>query len=192
MKSVEFYRPLVTEVEYKEKIYKLTPAYDNVLSMLADVRGLPPEDQTEIMLYYLLESPVYDAGLLLAVNDALFVGKKTKGGKVFDFIQDGGLIYAAFRQAYNIDLVEEQGKLHWWKFQALLGGLPSNTKFSEVVRIRTMQIPPPNKHNAEQRRELMRLKSEFALEISQEEREENLQAGFAKMAQVLLSMAKKG
>ena len=55
-----------------------------------------------------------------------------------------------------------------------------------------MKIPPPNKHNAEQRRELMRLKSEFALEISQEEREENLQEGFAKMAQVLLSMAKKG
>lgn len=191
MQSVEFYRPLVTEVEYNGDIYKLTPAYDNVLSMFHDIKGVPPEDQAEIMLYYLLESPVNDTGLLLAVNEALFTGKKTKGGKVFDFIQDGALIYAAFRQAYGIDLVEEQGKLHWWKFQALLGGLPSNTKFAEVVRIRTSKVPAPNRHNAEQRAELMRLKAEFALEISQEEREANLQDGFRKMAQVLLSMRKE-
>ncbi len=39
-------------------------------------------------------------------------------------------------QAYNIDLIEEQGKLHWKKFNALLSGLPDGTKFVEVMKIR--------------------------------------------------------
>lgn len=190
MQSVEFYRPLIEEIEYKGKTYKLTPSYDNVLSMFHDVKGLDPTGQAEVMLYYLMEQPVYDAGILYAINEALFPpSKKTSGGKVFDFIQDGALIYAAFMQAYGIDLIEEQGKLHWWKFQALFGGLPSNTKFIEVVSIRRRELPKPNKHNAEQRAELMRLKQLYALDITQEEREQNLQEGLKKMAMALIARA---
>ncbi|MGF7002401.1 hypothetical protein M2149_000777 [Lachnospiraceae bacterium PFB1-21] len=54
---------------------------------------------------------------------------------------DAEFIYASFMQAYGIDLIEAQGKLSWAKFQALLVGLPSDTKFSQVVAIRTWKKP---------------------------------------------------
>ena len=56
---------------------------------------------------------------------------------LYDIMKDGEYIYASFLQAYGIDLFEAQGKLHWHKFNALLVGLPSDTKFKEVLRIRT-------------------------------------------------------
>jgi hypothetical protein len=55
-----------------------------------------------------------------------------------DYSQDGEYIYAAFKQAYNIDLVDVDG-LHWHKFKALFLSLPENTKMSEIMRLRTWE-----------------------------------------------------
>ena len=64
-------------------------------------------------------------------------------------------------QAYNIDLIEVQGKLHWQKFKALLNGLPDNTKFIEVIKIRTWK---EQKGDSQKYKEQMkRLKKEYAL-----------------------------
>lgn len=60
---------------------------------------------------------------------------------------DAEFIYSSFMQAYNIDLIEQQGKLDWYKFQALLSGLPEDTKFRQVVSIRMWK--PPSKHDNE-------------------------------------------
>lgn len=49
---------------------------------------------------------------------------------------DADYIYASFMQAYGMDLLEEHGKLHWFKFKALLNGLPEDTKFRQVISIR--------------------------------------------------------
>ena len=187
----EFYRELPYSVTYKGRKYDLTPAYDNVLTMFADVEGVPEHRVPEIMGYYLLRVPSKDTGLLQAVSAVLFPPAKTVHQKSMDFIQDGQLIYAAFMQAYGIDLNDQRGKLHWWKFTALLRGLPSNTRFMEVVQIRTKPMPPPTKHNAQERAQLIRLKQEYALELSAEEREQQLQDGLRNMARMMLSMAKK-
>lgn len=56
--------------------------------------------------------------------------------KNFSLKHDSDYIFASFYQAYQIDLIEQQGKLSWEKFSALLSGLPSNTKFKEVLDIR--------------------------------------------------------
>lgn len=187
----EFYRELPYSVTYKGRKYDLTPAYDNVLTMFADVEGVPEHRVPEIMGYYLLRVPSKDTGLLQAVSAVLFPPAKTVHQKSMDFIQDGQLIYAAFMQAYGIDLNDQRGKLHWWKFTALLRGLPSNTRFMEVVQIRTKPMPPPTKHNAQERAQLIRLKQEYALELSAEEREQQLQDGLRNMARMMLSIAKK-
>lgn len=63
---------------------------------------------------------------------------------------DASYIYSSFMQAYKIDLVEQQGKLDWLKFQALLSGLPEGTKFREVVSIR--QWKKPSKSDTEAKR----------------------------------------
>ncbi|PWJ49356.1 Gp15 family bacteriophage protein [Faecalicatena contorta] len=57
---------------------------------------------------------------------------------------DGDLIYAAFMQTYGIDLFEQQGKLHFKKFSALLKGLPEDTQFSKICGIRAYKKPTKN------------------------------------------------
>lgn len=174
-------------------VYKLTPAYDNVLNMYEVLEGADLWDQAELMFYYLTEDAPRDVGLLKAIVDLLIMPRKKpkQSPRAFDFIQDSELIYAAFYQAYGIDLIEEQGKMHWWKFQALLQGLPSDTRFSEVVQIRLRPMPPPTKYNGEERAQIARLKAEYALEISEEERQANLQQGLRRMKEIMLAMAKR-
>ena len=61
----------------------------------------------------------------------------------------------------GIDLIDAQNSLHWKKFNALLNGLPSDTKFAEVLKIRSYK---PQKGDSKKYKEGMkRLKKEYAL-----------------------------
>ncbi|RLK63151.1 hypothetical protein D3H64_06035 [Atopobacter sp. AH10] len=77
---------------------------------------------------------------------------------LYDIMKDGEYIYASFLQAYGIDLFEEQGKLHWYKFNALLVSLPSDTKFMEVLRIRAWK---PSKGDSSEYKKQMRKQQEI-------------------------------
>lgn len=181
---------LPDSVEVGGKVYKLTPAYDNVLQMFEQTQGdLTDYEKAEIMLYYLTDNAPLDARILTAACEALFPPVDTthsNSKKSFDFVQDAELIYAAFWQTYGIDLFEQQGKLHWCKFFALFQGLPDNTRFREVVNIRLKPMPAPTKHNAEERAALAKAKQSVALKITAEEREKNLQDGLRRMAMAML------
>lgn len=83
--------------------------------------------------------------------------------QLYSLKYDSDYIFASFFQAYNIDLIEMQGKLHWKKFNALLGGLPENTKFMEVIKIRSYK---PSKHDSSEYKEHMRsLQRQYELPI---------------------------
>lgn len=87
--------------------------------------------------------------------------EKDEKEPLFSLKYDGVYIYSSFLQAYNIDLIEAQGKLHWQKFNALLNGLPSNTKFAEVLKIRSWE---PQKDDTQEYISSMRkLQTEYAL-----------------------------
>lgn len=79
---------------------------------------------------------------------------------------DAEYIYASFVQAYGIDLIECQGKLHWFKFKALLGGLPEETKFRQVLAIRTWEKPSSEKNAQE--KEMRKLQKIYALPDDEE------------------------
>lgn len=80
---------------------------------------------------------------------------------LYSIEHDAEYIYAAFMQVYKIDLIEAQGQLHWKKFNALLAGLPDNTKMSEIMRIRAWK---PSKYDSEaERGRMKKLKKLFAL-----------------------------
>lgn len=84
--------------------------------------------------------------------------------QLYSLKYDSDYIFASFLQAYNIDLIEMQGKLHWRKFNALLNGLPDNTKFMEVVKIRSYK---PSKHYSSEYKEHMRkLQRQYELPIN--------------------------
>lgn len=85
--------------------------------------------------------------------------------RVLDFNLDAEYIYASFLQAYGLDLIQLRGKLHWKKFFALFEGLPDDTKIRQIMQIRSAQPPKPNRYNQEEIRNLMELKSYYALPV---------------------------
>jgi hypothetical protein len=99
------------------------------------------------------------------------------GPPSFDYFQDAKLISAAFQQAYGLGL-DEITSMHWWRFLGLLEGLPADTRFMEVVGIRTMEINP--KDSAEEKARKRRMKKAVALKDTrtEEERKRDVQIGF--------------
>src|SRR5690625_4004961 len=82
--------------------------------------------------------------------------------KTHDLVQDAEYIYSSFMHTYNIDLFEQQGRLHWKKFKALLNGLGEDTIFSRIVGIRTAELPR-GKGTSKERERLRKLKKKYAL-----------------------------
>jgi hypothetical protein len=62
--------------------------------------------------------------------------KRTK--RVYSFAIDAEAIYSDFSRFYNIDLTNAY--LHWWKFRALLAGLPTDSSFKERIYYRTCEL----------------------------------------------------
>lgn len=63
----------------------------------------------------------------------------TAGGSMiqsFSWSKDAGMIEAAFLQNYQIDLMNERGKMHWTKFKALFDGLSDNTRLIKIIQLR--------------------------------------------------------
>ena len=127
-------------------------------------------------------------------QDVLFEPQKSEdsGPRVLDFRQDAGLILAAFRQAYRVDLFQEQGRMHWLEFLALLQNIPQGTRLAEVMEIRACKVPTANKHNHEQVRALMKAKAKYAIRTTEEERKARFQEGLAKLAEQMINSAKGG
>lgn len=90
--------------------------------------------------------------------------------QLYDLTHDAKYIYASFVQAYNINLLEVQDKLHWYEFNALLTGLPDNTKFSQVLSIRGWK---KSKGDSQERvNEMRRLQKVYRLPDREEESHE--------------------
>ncbi|WP_165737298.1 Gp15 family bacteriophage protein [Streptococcus dysgalactiae] len=80
---------------------------------------------------------------------------------LFSIKYDGEYIFSSFMQAYNIDLIEQQGKLHWQKFNALLTALPDGTKFVEVMKIRVWK--PSKGESSKEKQKMRELQEQYAL-----------------------------
>lgn len=65
--------------------------------------------------------------------------KKGRHARAWDLSADAGCIYAAFLQAYGIDLVRIPF-LHWWAFLELLENLPEHTLMARKMQLRTMDL----------------------------------------------------
>lgn len=101
---------------------------------------------------------------LEALCDFYTMGKRAKGGRgggapLFSFTDDAELIYAAFMQAYGIDLAAEN--MHWHRFCALFCSLPESTVFCRVAAIRARDLSSVADKKARAR--LAGLKRAFAL-----------------------------
>lgn len=131
-------------------IYKLLFQFDD--SRLSDfVSDKDLENLTDIYneiskgLFDTAEEDEYDED-----GNIIKLGNKSEK-QLYDIEYDANLIYAGFWQAYGIDLFDQQNKLHWTKFKALLSGLPKDTRFSEVTALRAWE-PSKDKYETAMRR----------------------------------------
>lgn len=173
------------------KFYKCDFDFRNVLKMIEvlDREDLMPEAKAYKALSFVHKRPKNAVRVLEAVKGLLFKApRKTGGQKVTDFIQDAGLIRAAFRQAYGIDLY--RAKLHWIEFTELLNAIPEGSRYSEVVGIRARPMPAATKWNQHEREWLAKAKADLRLEVSEKEREQNYERDVGNIAAFLMGWAK--
>jgi len=187
-----------SKIKYKDKIYQLNIAFNRMLKAidLTEDNTIGGADKIELMFNCFVDEKVklnlMDKGQI--VNkifkhlDSFFESKKnSKKEKVMDLKSDFEYIYSSFYKDYNIDLLEQVDKLSWIKFIALLNGLSKDTKLSEVIKIRTMEIPKPTKDNHKYRQSLIEQKNFYALENEKED----FQEGLNDLFNILSGMSKK-
>lgn len=122
----------------------------------------------------------------------------------FSYKQDSGAIYASFMQAYHIDLLKERGHMDWFRFEALLDGLPDNTQFKWIMQVRQTQIDP-SKQEPEYVQNMMSLQDHYRLvddDLKQSDKDTShseevphnnaIDAQFGALGMALLGKARKG
>lgn len=184
------YEALPSEVEYNDKVYELDLSYGvffAVADILKDERFSDAQRVRLALDMFIGPEAPLDPDLLRAVYDLIKDDRpKSDGPKYMDIEQDWPYICAGFQQAYGIDLYNDK-TMHVLQFQALLQGLPKETKLAEIIRIRAADIPEANKHNAKQIAELTKLKSIYALRGTGKD----FQNGLASLFELMEARAKQ-
>ena len=175
------------------KFYRLDFDFRNVLRMMdeLDRDDVMPEARAYNAIKCLTNRPKNVPKVLEAVKGLLFQEKPKKDAqKVTDFVQDAGMIRAAFRQAYGIDLYRD--RLHWIEFSELLNAIPEGSRYAEVIGIRVRPMPAPTKWNAQEREWLMKAKADVAIHLSEKEQAKKYQEDVAKVFSGLMGIIAKG
>ena len=160
------YDLLPDTVTYGDFEYSLNLSYSVFFAVADALRDdrLMNGQKLEIALdMFVIDPHPVEHELLSSVYDLLKDDRpKYVGPSYMDVEQDWNYICAGFQQAYGIDLYTDKD-MHILRWQALLQGLPKDTKLMDIIGIRAMELPQPNNHNAKQIAELSRLKSMYAL-----------------------------
>lgn len=182
---MKFYKSESQTIKLEGKRYELTPFFDNVLNAIEIAEGRGTDQQKCRAICSLLlkkstgikdvETAVYQLIDYLFSNSPEQEGPEKNPEKAFDFSFDSDLIFSAFFQAYGINLIEQQGKMPWSVFFALFSGLPDTTLFKQVVGIRLQPVPLLNKTNENEITEILKLKAEYRLPVSEKEKKERYQ-----------------
>lgn len=148
--------PLGNEFEYDNKIYHINLAFDTVLrfyEMLDDER-LEDAEKVATAFEMFFNQPVKDADFAVTAFEQIskYISMKPYGNdddeenqqhvvrdprRLYSFKQDAEAIFASFYDQYGMNLIQEQGKLHWDEFKALFQGLGPQTYFQRIIEIRT-------------------------------------------------------
>lgn len=185
------YEKLPDSVIVNGRRYKVNLEFRRVFRMMKIMgdQTLTEEAREWLALRCIMRRP--RLGVLAEVKKLLFGEEKEtekQEERITSFEQDAGLIRAAFRQAYGIDLYRE--KLHWLEFIELVNGIPEGTRYSEIVGIRARPMPKPTKYNREEREWLMKAKQRYAIKMTEEEQQSHYERDVMRIFGGLMGMAK--
>ncbi len=184
--------------------YRLTLWFDRVLRFisLSDDGEHTPEETVDAGFAWLVDCPkpppfeVRERVLRRVIDEIIAPPKRRlssrkKPQRAVDFDFDAAEIYASFMRDYGIDLIKEQGRLHWCAFSALFDGLSENTPIKQIMRIRAEAIPAPTSGNMEYIRRLTELKTLYALPAKNAP-QTTQDSGWNGLFDMLLANAEKG
>ncbi|WP_105101300.1 Gp15 family bacteriophage protein [Microbulbifer pacificus] len=183
--------PLITSFSYNDQEYGVDLSFDTVLNafdVLEDKRLLDHE-KAEICLELLLDETFqgneaielwnYVFKEFIEIEQKKPIERDLEGNimpsrdedegnekRFIDLEKDAEHIYSSFRQAYGINLFEQQGKLHWKEFQSLLNGLPSDTIIQRIIQIRMWE--PSKGESTEYKEEMKKLQRIHAIDDLEE------------------------
>ena len=151
--------PLKSSYTYQGKEYQIDLSFDNVIRMYNLLEDDTFQDVEKIVIAFEMFfgfEPKNAEFAMKAIDEITsYISKSAYGNdpvesdvvssevntqKLFSYTQDAGAIYASFKQQYNIDLIAEQGKMHWDVFKALFDGLDENTYFRKILDIRRKDV----------------------------------------------------
>ncbi|EME3499371.1 hypothetical protein CUS51_01160 [Enterococcus faecium] len=182
--------PLVTSIEFDGKELPIDLTFDNVLDVfdILEDSDLFPEEKVNMCLELLIgDFEKFFQGsseqqLLLfnhILENYISVGNSdgvetdrlgnpmpnaVKEKKTISLVHDAKYIYASFRQI-GINLFEEQGRMMWEEFQALLESLPDDTILARIIQIRTWE--PSKGESAKEKERMRKLQQKYALPDSE-------------------------
>jgi hypothetical protein len=176
---------LPTTITVEGHEYEIDTRTSTALNCIRKSREDIPQEVRMIYLLHRMNKDMPRSAEAVAEAVSFLAGPQTHDPKQeqkhkapsYDWFQDAPLIFSAFSQTYSLSL-DEITSMHWWRFLALFEGLPGDTRFMEVIRIRTMEIDP--KEKAETRERKRRAKKAVALRDlrSDEERKDDVQRQF--------------
>lgn len=177
---ISLYQKPKGSIVYDNQEYTFHPYYNRVLVLMFEVLPdtfLTAQEKVSLAVRALSDDAPETAGIFELMMHELFPETKRKAQKqerYFDFQQDAAVIYSAFLQVYNIDLYTVRNQLDWRIFNALLQGLPENTEFSRIVKLRATKLPKRTKENAAYVDSLSAAKRAVALKRPPEEAKKRL------------------
>ena len=199
-------KPFPETISVGGKIYHLNLSFDRVIRFYDLMRdkesAFSDEEKVEIAYAWLVKKPrraalkekivVIDEIMKTRLKLTQRKASNTKERTAISYTEDSPYIYAAFMQHYGIDLFRARGRLHWWKFLALLDSLPSDCKLKEIMAIRTRELPKFNGHNAEEINRIKEQQQYYFLDINFEEAQAEAEDGANRLFEALLLKAKEG
>lgn len=173
------------------RFYKLDFDFRNVLRMMETLGrdDLTPEAREFLALKCLTKRPKNVNAVLDAARALLFDSTPGSGKRLTSFEQDAGLIRAAFRQAFGINLFRD--KLTWFEFKELLQNIPEGNQYAEVLGIRARPMPAATKYNQKEREWLMKAKQQCALHLTDTEAAKQYDKDVGNVFSGLLSLIPK-
>lgn len=149
-------------IEINGEVYDINAAYDTILTVLEvwgdeeytdfikagvalslligdRMDGLHPRDRIELAIEIMgkyVEFEENDKYVQDLLGNWMEAPPKPEQERLMSIKYDADKIFASFWQAYQIDLIEQQGKLHWNKFKMLMDYLPDDTPLKQAMYIR--------------------------------------------------------
>ena len=186
---MKLYEKIPDSVTVNGRKVKVNLEYRNVLRMIDILKedDLLPDAREWLAMKCICRRP--RKGMKAEVMKLLFDDpkKNAERERITDLGQDADLIRAAFMQEYGINLFRE--KLNWFEFSCLLAGLPEGSKYTEILGIRARPMPDATQYNAKEREWLARAKTEYALELTEEEQQRKYRKDVEKLGAFLIALA---